>query len=83
MEKSRFRHNTFSTFCKLDEVLYRKNVQKIVDWNEKISVIGRKNQIEFCNYSLNVIRACLMYKIGIQINTVIKEKNLLKTFLNT
>ena len=65
--------------------LYRKNVQKIVDWNEKISVIGRKNQIEFCNYSLNVIRACLMYKIGIQINTVIKkeEKEFIKNFSNT
>ncbi len=62
--------------------LYRKDVQKIVDWNEKISIIGRKNQIEFCNFSLNIIRACLIYKIGIQTNTVIKkeEKEFIKNF---
>lgn len=72
----------FQLFANWMRFLYRKNVQKIVDWNEKISVIGRKNQIEFCNYSLNVIRACLMYKIGIQINTVIKkeEKEFIKNF---
>ena len=72
----------FQLFANWMRFLYRKDVQKIVDWNEKISIIGRKNQIEFCNYSLNVIRACLIYKIGIQTNTVIKkeEKEFIKNF---
>ena len=72
----------FQLFANWMRFLYRKDVQKIVDWNDKISIIGRKNQIEFCNYSLNIIRACLIYKIDIQINTVIKkeEKEFIKNF---
>ena len=72
----------FQLFANWMRFLYRKDVQKIVDWNEKISIVGRKNQIEFCNYSINIIRACLIYKIGIQTNTIIKkeEKEFIKNF---
>ena len=72
----------FKLFANWMRFLYKKDIQKIVDWNEKISIVGRKNQIEFCNYSINTIRACLIYKIGIQINTTIKseEKEFIKNF---
>ena len=72
----------FQLFANWMRFLYKKDVQKIVDWNEKISILGRKNQIEFCNYSINIIRACLIYKLGIQTNTIRKkeEKEFIKNF---
>ena len=64
----------FQLFANWMRFLYKKDICKIVDWNEKISSIGRKNQIEFCNYSINIIRACLMYKINIQTGVFLKQE---------
>ena len=72
----------FQLFANWMRFLYKKDVCKIVEWNEKISSVGRKNQIEFCNYSINIIRACLMYKINIITKTIIKkdEQEFIKKF---
>lgn len=72
----------FQLFANWMRFLYKKDIIKIVDWNDKISSVGRKNQIEFCNYSIKIIRECLIYKISIKTNTIIEveEKEFIKNF---
>ena len=54
----------FQLFANWMRFLYKKDIIKIVDWNEKISSVGRKNQIEFCNYSIKIIMQEQLLGVG-------------------
>ena len=62
-------------FSKWMRLAYKKDIQEISEWTDKISKTGRKNQKLFCSYAIKLIRECLMRNITknrIQIET--KEK---------
>ena len=70
------------SFIKLMRTSFSNNFSKMSEWSEYASQKTRQQQIEFLQYSIDLIRECLIYNYSINSlsKTTIVEKEFLKNF---
>ena len=71
-----YKIDLFERFSKWMRLIYKTDFQEISNWTDEISAIERKHQKEICEYSIKIIRECIIYTFASNTLLQLQEKEL-------